>query len=480
MSIQIRFSFGKRISAPVKASLAFTICSIIQKGIALLSTPIFTRIMTTEQYGKYSIYQSWYSILTIIGTLNLFAGVYNNGLTKWPERKNEYTSSLQGLSTVSTGILLCVYLLRIEFWNKIFSLPTIMVIAIFAQLFVVPAFNYWSTAQRYEYKYKKLVIISVLMAMLSPLLGWVMVMHTQYKAEALALSYSFVQVCIGIFFYILNIKEGKMFVNKAYWKFALAFNIPLIPHYLSQTVLNQADRIMINNMIGSREAAIYSVAHNFALMFTIITNAINSSFIPYTYQTMKNKDYDKLRKIANSLVVLVAGACIVAMLIGPEFVRIFAAPEYYEARWVMIPIAESLLFMFIYPLFCNIEFYYERTKFIMIASTTAAVANVLLNYIMIRVWGYVAAAYATVICYAFLSIAHYCAYRAILNRQKIEKNIYDVTVIVGVSIGSVIIMGLLTLVYDWIVVRYLLLIVMLLVCWVRRKQIIGILTQIRK
>ena len=75
----------KSLSAPVKASIWFTVCNIIQKGIALISTPIFTRIMTTQQYGVYTIYQSWYQVLTIFATLNLSAGIFNNGLTKYPE-----------------------------------------------------------------------------------------------------------------------------------------------------------------------------------------------------------------------------------------------------------------------------------------------------------------------------------------------------------------------------------------------------------
>ena len=53
------------LSLPVKASLWYTVCNVINKGLALLSTPIFTRIMTEEQYGTFSVFQSWYSILII-------------------------------------------------------------------------------------------------------------------------------------------------------------------------------------------------------------------------------------------------------------------------------------------------------------------------------------------------------------------------------------------------------------------------------
>ena len=66
----------KQMSIPVKASLWYTICNVINKSIALLSTPIFTRILTEEQYGTFTIFQSWFSILIIFTSLNVFLGGY--------------------------------------------------------------------------------------------------------------------------------------------------------------------------------------------------------------------------------------------------------------------------------------------------------------------------------------------------------------------------------------------------------------------
>ena len=70
----LKEKYGK-ISIPVKASLWFVICSILQKGIALITVPVFTRLMTTEQYGFFSTYTSWYSIILVFTSLNLYYGV---------------------------------------------------------------------------------------------------------------------------------------------------------------------------------------------------------------------------------------------------------------------------------------------------------------------------------------------------------------------------------------------------------------------
>lgn len=187
----------ENLSAPVKASIWFTICNVVQKGIALISTPIFTRIMTTQQYGVYTIYQSWYQVLTIFATLNLSAGVFNNGLTKYPDKKNRLVSSLQGLSTTVTFLLFLIYIAYPKFWNDIFGMSTLFVVAMFAQLLLEPAYLFWSAEQRYRYSYKNLIFTTMIIAIGSPLIGIISVMSTTYKAEARVLSFVLVQVVLG-------------------------------------------------------------------------------------------------------------------------------------------------------------------------------------------------------------------------------------------------------------------------------------------
>lgn len=473
-----------KIPEPVKASVWFTICNIIQKGIALITTPIFTRIMTTQQYGQYSVYQSWYSIVAIFATLNLYAGVYNNGMIKWPEKRKQFTSAMQGLSTSLTVLLFVIYLLAMNWWNSLLGMSSVFVLAMFAELLFVPAYNFWAAGQRFDYKYKKLVVITVGMGILSPIVGVLAVLTTDYKAEARVLSFVFVQVCVGLLFYIYNMRQGRVFLKTKYWKFALAFNLPLIPHYLAQTVLGQADRIMIQRMIGETEAALYSVAYSISMMFNIVTNAINNSFIPYTYKALRERKYVRLRENANFLVTMIASACVIATAFAPEIISIFASAEYYDAHNAVPPIAISLLFIFITSLFGNIEFYYEKTKFIMIASSVAAITNIALNYYAIPTWGYVAAAYTTLICYILLAFAHYIMYSILLRKNKGEEDlstsVYDVKYIAKVSVASIGMMFFLTVIYENTILRYFVLGLILLVIFIKRRKIVECLNELKR
>ena len=58
----------KKIPAPVKAGLWFFIYTVLHKGIVFLTVPIFSRLLTTEQYGLLTVYQSWICLLYTSGS----------------------------------------------------------------------------------------------------------------------------------------------------------------------------------------------------------------------------------------------------------------------------------------------------------------------------------------------------------------------------------------------------------------------------
>ena len=65
-----------------KAAIWFTICSFMQKAMNIVTIPIFTRLMSTEQYGQFTVYRSWLEILTVLTTLRLNYSVFNKGMSE--------------------------------------------------------------------------------------------------------------------------------------------------------------------------------------------------------------------------------------------------------------------------------------------------------------------------------------------------------------------------------------------------------------
>lgn len=462
------------LSTETRAAFWFTVCNLLQKGITMLTMPVFTRILTTQQYGVFTVYQSWYNLVNIIVTLNLSGSLINNGLMKYESKRDKFISSMQGLSSTVTIAFFIIYLVFRDFWNDVFGLSTVFMLAMFIQLLFEPAYLFWAQRQRFELKYKNLVAVTLAVSVISPAIGIAAVYATEHKAQARVVSFAFVQICAGLIFYIIQARRGKTFFAKDYWKFALKFNLPLIPHYISQMVLGQSDRIMISRMVGDGEAAIYGVAYNLATVVTLFINAVNSAFIPTLYQNMKAQKYEEIRKKANFLCLFMAALICVFMLFGPEAIALFAAPEYKAAVYVFPPVAASVFFTFIYTLYINVEFYFEKTSYVMIVSLIGAALNIALNYIFIRQYGYIAAAYTTVFCYALFALGHYLLHRFVLKKQSIKERVFNSKLILFYSFAVSAFIPACIALYSSDIARYIVIGIIAVLAIANIKRLAGI------
>ena len=240
----------KSITVQAKASFWFLICAFLQKGISFLTTPIFTRLLSTEEYGQFNIFNSWLGILTVIVSLNLSAGVYARGVVKFENDRKVFTSSMQGLTLTLTLVWTIIYFVSHTFWNNFFSLTTFQMLCMFVMIFDTNIFGFWSMSQRIDFKYQSLVFVTLVMSLAKPVLGIILVKLATDKVTARIFGLAIVELIICIVLFVLQAVRGKKFFSAFYWKHALKFNIPLVPHYLSMTVLNSADRIMIGKMVN--------------------------------------------------------------------------------------------------------------------------------------------------------------------------------------------------------------------------------------
>ena len=167
----------KTASPAVKASMALLFANLILKGISLISGPIFTRIMSADQYGIVSTFQSWQSLLTVIVTLNLSQGVFNNGMLEFKENRNQFQFALVVITAVCTGLFFLIFEIFKTPLLNMFEIPPVMVYVMVLYFLFVPAYQFWSGRQRYEYKYKALSIITVCIGLFSLLLGVLFVLN---------------------------------------------------------------------------------------------------------------------------------------------------------------------------------------------------------------------------------------------------------------------------------------------------------------
>ena len=464
----------KSMSVPVKAGLWFTICNVLQRGISIITVPIFTRLLTTEQYGTYSVYLSWLNILSIFTCLNLYYGVFNKAMVKFHDDRDRYISSMQGLVTVLCGAFYLVYYIFRGFFNSFLELSTTIVSMMFIEMLMTPMIQFWMGKNRFEYKYKSIVIISLIKSILNPFIGIVIVLNSSYKAEGRIFSAVIVEIVICGAIMIYQYYKGKAFFIKAYWKYSILFNLPLIPHYLSGSLLNQGDRIVIQKLLGTSSVALYSVAYNVGMLTQLVTNAIAQAITPWLYECLKKEEYSDINKRLRPIMALVAGVCVLLMLFAPEIVWIFASKDYAEAVYVIPPIASSVFFIYMYNVYSNFEFYYEKRFFITIASFIAAGLNIVLNYIFVPVFGYAAAAYTTLVCYALYAFGHYLFSLYICKKEIKGINVFYFKDFLVVSIIIILITILINVLYNNTLLRYIIILCIAFLSLIFKKRIIDL------
>ena len=462
------------LSIVTKASLWAFVANMVQRGATIIATPIFTRILTTEEYAQYTLYQSWHDIFIIFASLNVFNYAAYTGLTKYDKDKNGFIATAQTVVTLLTFSCCGLYfVVNLFFKGAIgFSLP--IVILMFFDILFFASFNLWTAKERYDFRYKMSTVVSVLMGALGPALGFVAIQFSSNRGYGRIYGVAIVNIVIGFGVYLYNYIKSKNRFDKCYVKFIFAYCLPLIPHFLSSQVLTRFDRIMINDMCGASETGIYSLAYSLSSLMLLVNDAILKSLTPLTYKSIKeNSELDSLKKNTMFITIFVALSNFVLILFAPEIVKIFAPAEYYEAVYIIPAVSGSIYLMFLFNLFANIEYYYSQTKYVAAASFLAAVVNIVLNFIFIEKYGYIAAGYTTLVSYILYAFGHYVFMKKVTKKYADSKNYYNNFAILMVSAVFIILSLVTVLIYNEIVVRYLIILTILVGGFLKRKTLIS-------
>ncbi len=430
----------RNASVSVKATLAFGIASFAVSGINYITTPIFTRILSTSDYGIIAVYNSWYEIIRVFATMTLiFPGILQVGLHEHRENRWKYLSSMQGVITAVTGVLAVLFFL---FRDTICSLikldPSLMILMLVVCVFQ-SATTLWTTKQRYEYNYRITVLVTIGSAVFAQIVAIAAVLLLRRNpsvslANVRLWSSGAVNIAVGIVLFYIIMAKGKQPIDLPLWKSTAIVAIPLIPHYLSSVILHSTDKIMISQMVGDGEAGIYSLAATLSSLGVLFWRALSTTFSPFINAKLSERKFKEINDAVLPLLTVVGLTCVLGALAAPEIIRILATKEYLAGIYVIPPTVIGIFLHALYDVFSAVAFFHKKSTRIMVASATAAVSNLVLNYVCIKQFGFIAAGYTTMAANLLLTTMHY------FNMRRIEpEKIYDMRfvllAVIAVSCG---------------------------------------------
>lgn len=409
----------------IKAGLGYTIGNILIKGITFITLPIFSRLLTTSQFGVYNTYMAYENILAIFLGLGMYSSI-KNAKIDYPEKVNQYTSTLLWLTVFPLCVCLGLIFILPQRLRQLLGLSQGLLILLAFQSYGTAMLNLSNSRLALDYNYKKYMgfagfnmIVNIGLSILL-----ILTVFNDQSEYGRILGSAIPLVLIGLFVFFTNQKAGKFTFDKGMAKYALLVGFPLIWHYLSQQIQNQFDRIAIANIVGSSYTGIYSFAFNIANILNVIFYSTENVWTIWFYDQMPKANYRRIREVSKKYMLLIATIAIIMMVASREVIMIMGAKPYWEGQIIFIPLLISIFFHYLYTIPVCIEYYYKKTKYIAMMTGIAAIINITLNYALIPRFGYIAAAYTTMLSHAVQFITHWFLSKNILKKEGIDKVFY--------------------------------------------------------
>lgn len=405
-----------------KITLYNFLSTVVLQGIAFFSTPYFSRVMGTDNYGLLAVFITWVQVITIVLGLRIQTAI-PIGMAEYPEvEQKNFQSSILFLSLI---VYIVSSAIIVFFWN--FSGKNIIwIVFILLQGYGQHVVTFVNSKYSFEFKAKENAVLSVFVAASSITLSVYLVRNfpADHNHFGKIVGDTLVYLIVGLFFTFRMLYKREI-VNRSYWKFAIIVSLPLVFHSLSGIVLSQSDRVMLQGMTNNSEVGIYSLAYSFSNVVFVCWSALNNTWAPFYYDYIKNRDTESIHKHSKSYLELFTILCIGFMLLAPEVFKVFAGKPFWRGDF-LIPIFTFGNFMiFLYSFAINHETYFKRTKLIALGSLAAAVINILLNLMLIRMMGSTGAALATAFSYIMLFLFHHlCCVKIMEEKFEFSVRLY--------------------------------------------------------
>lgn len=394
-------------SKAISAGFWYTIGNILIKGINFLTVPLFSRILTTEEFGLYNTFIAYDSILCIVMSLALYMSIQSANI-EFKNKIDEYTSSITLVYILFAFLLFGIVFLFGDWLAVVFDFPKLILYMLILYSFGSGIISLYNQRVSLDYDYKKYLLVVFLNSIGNIVLSLIFIFTVFNDNKAFGRIIGVTLSMFGLSIILLSYiyRRAKLKLNKEYISFGIRYSIPIVPHGLSQVVLSQFDRIMISKLVNNDATGIYSLAGNIKLILTIITNSLSSVWRTWFYEHIGTND---TKNIQNKATLLTAGFAMLSVgmiSISPEIIMFLGGKEYIMGKYVAIPMIVDAFILFLYNIIIPAEYYKKRTTFIMLGTLFAAVLDVITNYIFILKYGYVAAAYTTLFAYICYLILH--------------------------------------------------------------------------
>lgn len=464
----------------IGASSIYVLSSFLLKGVNFITTPIFTRIMSPEEYGNVSSAVMLTSFLAIFICCQVSSSIYTAKVDYDKDGFNEFAYHLSVFSIISAVVIgFIVYLLG-EYITTFVALDGVLIVPIIFAAVGTSFITLYSSFLVAQKKPKNKAIFSIVVSVSTVLVSLITVLSVQsHKDYARIISISFVHfIATVVIFLLLRSGRSPSFQTEQFKKnvkYALVISFPLILHLLANLINSQADRLFIIRMMSNKDLALYSVSYSLGMVFLAFIDAFMMAWTPWYYEKTKKNEPEKVHKACKVMFLLLALLFSLIMLLSPELLAIVAPASYSSAQTCVVAIAFGVFFQSLYKFPSCYEVYKKNTKYVAMCTIISGVLNIGLNFILIPTFGIFGAALATAISYIVLFVLHDIAARYLIGDYNIKRKVFIYPIVI------VLLSAVVGYIYGGsLFVRLITLVTLCIICGLYAYSYMGILKQFKR
>ena len=377
--------------------------SMTTAGTAFVLLPVFTKYLTTYDYGVLSFLYSLSSICGILISLKPSLMIIPQ-LSSWDELKLKKV--LSGFIFSSIILSIVIGFIAINFIPTIFPdinwemvLFVVIISAIQSPIEIKEALL---QVNEKAFRYLKLQLLKSVIPLFIALyfitvigLGW----KGKYLPEM------GISLLLGISIITQFWKEGRIHIKylslnsiKDIW----SYSTPLLFHSLGIVLMLNIDRIIIIQLLNIEANGIYSIGYTIGAFIGIIHDSFLKVWSPIFYKGMQVNEKSfriRFRKF-KIIYIFIAFSLLGAFTLCSEWIfNLLVDQKFYEALGVVPYIALGITFEGIRKLFVGHLYFQRKVKLIATTTFIAGITNIILNYLLIPKFGIYGAAYSTLLAY---------------------------------------------------------------------------------
>lgn len=381
-----------RIKTPVRASVFYLGASVVGKAVGLLTTPYFTRVLSAEDYGKFSLYMSLLGgISVIVSAFNSGSAVYS-GLDRSSDNEGSYIKGVWYVSCTFSLLITSVLTVFSPFFGLDRKIALILSLQIICDGIVATSL----CLSKYKYRYTRVFVISVISAAFPPLIAAAFI--RKYGGGYVVRIYSLlaVSVCIAACA-LVSIPKSKEKLKMSEIKRIVKSSLPLLPHTASNALTVQADKLILSTVMGADALAKYSVVYSLGAGLGFTVSAISGSLSPWIIRRLDRGDEEKISELVIPMIIGYFSLSAMIMAFAPETIKILAPESYLDALPALLPLTLCTPFTFLSTVTTVSLVHHKKGRYSAISSLVGAVCCVVLSFIFISQFGYLGAGMAMLI-----------------------------------------------------------------------------------